>query len=125
MRRARFVFLCQDVFPEVVRLLEGFQNRRIEAVLGAISRLTVRRADAIIALGYPDVDDVQRSPDELLRPTTPSRTPSEPRTKVRVTPHRETAASALVVGGEDTMTSRAGPGPAADQSDASSPSSRV
>ena len=51
MQRARFVFLCQDVFPEVVRLLEGFQNRRIEAVLGAISRLTVRRADAIIALG--------------------------------------------------------------------------
>jgi colanic acid biosynthesis glycosyl transferase WcaI len=48
---ARFVFLCQDVFPEVVRLLEGFQNRRIEAVLSAISRLTVRRADRIVALG--------------------------------------------------------------------------
>ena len=30
-----------------------------------------RPGDAIIALGYPDVDDVQRSPDELLRPTTP------------------------------------------------------
>jgi glycosyltransferase involved in cell wall biosynthesis len=51
MRRARFVFLCQDVFPEVVRLLEGFQNRKVEAVLQAISKLTVRRADRIITLG--------------------------------------------------------------------------
>ena len=51
LRRARFVFLCQDVFPEVARLLEGFQNRRVEAVLQAISKLTVRRADRIITLG--------------------------------------------------------------------------
>ncbi|MGC4080842.1 MAG: glycosyltransferase family 4 protein, partial [Vicinamibacterales bacterium] len=51
LRRSRFVFLCQDVFPEVVRLLEGFQNRSLEALLGSISRLTVRRADAIVALG--------------------------------------------------------------------------
>jgi colanic acid biosynthesis glycosyl transferase WcaI len=48
---ARFVFLCQDVFPEVARLLEDFQNRRVEAVLGRISRYTVDRADRIIALG--------------------------------------------------------------------------
>jgi len=51
LRRARFIFLCQDVFPEVVRLLEGFQNSRIEALLQAISKLTVRRADCIITLG--------------------------------------------------------------------------
>lgn len=51
LRRARFVFLCQDVFPEVVRLLEGFQNSTVEAVLQAISKLTVRRADCIITLG--------------------------------------------------------------------------
>lgn len=51
LRGAKFVFLCQDVFPEVVRLLEGFQNRKVEAVLQAISRTTVRRADRIIALG--------------------------------------------------------------------------
>jgi glycosyltransferase involved in cell wall biosynthesis len=48
---ARFVFLCQDVFPEVARLLEDFQNSRVEAVLGSISRYTVRSADRIIALG--------------------------------------------------------------------------
>lgn len=50
-RGARFVFLCQDVFPEVVRLLEGFQNSTVEGILSRISRLTVRRADRIIALG--------------------------------------------------------------------------
>jgi glycosyltransferase involved in cell wall biosynthesis len=48
---ARFVFLCQDVFPEVIRLLEGPQNRNIERVLASISRTTVERADRIIALG--------------------------------------------------------------------------
>ncbi|MDR1988982.1 MAG: glycosyltransferase family 4 protein [Acidobacteriaceae bacterium] len=48
---ARFVFLCQDVFPEVIRLLEGPQNPRIEQLLAAISRRTVSRADRIIALG--------------------------------------------------------------------------
>ena len=48
---ARFVFLCQDVFPEVVRLLENFQNTKVETVLAKISRFTVAEADGIIALG--------------------------------------------------------------------------
>lgn len=48
---ARFVFLCQDVFPEVVRLLEDFQNKKVEAVLARIGRYTVRKADRIITLG--------------------------------------------------------------------------
>jgi len=48
---ARFVFLCQDVFPEVVRLLEDFQNKRVEDLLSKISRYTIKTADAIIALG--------------------------------------------------------------------------
>jgi len=48
---AKFVFLCQDVFPEVARLLDGFQNRRVEAMLTRIGKYTVRRADRIIALG--------------------------------------------------------------------------
>jgi colanic acid biosynthesis glycosyl transferase WcaI len=48
---ARFVFLCQDVFPEVARLLEDFSSSSVEAVLERISRFTVRRADRIIALG--------------------------------------------------------------------------
>jgi putative colanic acid biosynthesis glycosyltransferase WcaI len=48
---ARFVFLCQDVFPEVARLLEDFKNAKVEAVLSRIGRYTVRKADRIIALG--------------------------------------------------------------------------
>lgn len=51
MRGARFVFLCQDVFPEVARLLEDFQSQRLETVLQRISRSTVAAADRIIALG--------------------------------------------------------------------------
>lgn len=51
MTGAKFVFLCQDVFPEVARLLEDFQNKKVEAVLSTIGRYTVRRADRIIALG--------------------------------------------------------------------------
>ncbi len=48
---ARFVFLCQDIFPEVARLLEDFSNSKVEALLARISRFTVRHADRIIALG--------------------------------------------------------------------------
>jgi colanic acid biosynthesis glycosyl transferase WcaI len=48
---AKFVFLCEDVFPEVIRLLENFQNEKVEAILGRISRYIVRRADRIVALG--------------------------------------------------------------------------
>src|SRR5205085_9964086 len=50
-RGAKFVCLCQDVFPEVARLLEDFQNKKVEAILARISRYTVRKADRIIALG--------------------------------------------------------------------------
>jgi glycosyltransferase involved in cell wall biosynthesis len=49
--RARFVFLCQDVFPEVARILEGFDRPVIRRLLGAVSRLLVRRADRVVALG--------------------------------------------------------------------------
>src|SRR5262245_15428020 len=48
---ARFVFLCQDVFPEVARLLEGFQNRHVEALLTRLGRYTVAHATRVIALG--------------------------------------------------------------------------
>jgi colanic acid biosynthesis glycosyl transferase WcaI len=51
MSRARFVFLCQDIFPEVARLLEDFQNAKVEAVLTRVGKYTVASADRIIALG--------------------------------------------------------------------------
>ncbi len=48
---ARFVFLSQDVFPEVTRLLENFQSGTLDSMLARIGRFTVKRADSIIALG--------------------------------------------------------------------------
>jgi glycosyltransferase involved in cell wall biosynthesis len=48
---ARFVFLCEDVFPEVTVLLEDFHSSAVDAVLRRISRLLIRRADGIVALG--------------------------------------------------------------------------
>ena len=39
-----------------------------------ISTFTPHPGDSIIALGYPDVDDLQRQSDDLMRPTPPSRT---------------------------------------------------
>ena len=48
---ARFVFLCQDIFPEVAVLLEDFQNRAVNKSLEMVNRFLVRQADAIIALG--------------------------------------------------------------------------
>jgi glycosyltransferase involved in cell wall biosynthesis len=48
---ARFVFLCQDVFPEVTALLEDFRSTTVDSLLMRVSRHLVRRADAVIALG--------------------------------------------------------------------------
>lgn len=48
---ARFVFFCQDIFPEVGALIEGFRSRVVDACLEALNRELVKRADRIIALG--------------------------------------------------------------------------
>jgi len=48
---ARFVFLCQDVFPEVAMLLEDFRSGTVNGLLERVSRLLVRKADAVVALG--------------------------------------------------------------------------
>jgi len=48
---ARFVFLCEDVFPEVAVLLEDFHNETVNRTLDRINRYLVREADAVIALG--------------------------------------------------------------------------
>lgn len=49
--RARFVFLCQDIFPEVAVLLEDFRNGAVNKGLELVNRYLVQQADAIIALG--------------------------------------------------------------------------
>jgi colanic acid biosynthesis glycosyl transferase WcaI len=48
---ARFVFLCEDIFPEVATLIEDFQNRAVNATLDRINRSLLRHADGIVALG--------------------------------------------------------------------------
>jgi len=48
---ARFVFLCEDIFPEVATLIEDFQNRAVHGALDRINRYLLRQADGIVALG--------------------------------------------------------------------------
>jgi colanic acid biosynthesis glycosyl transferase WcaI len=48
---ARFVYLCEDIFPEVATLVEDFQNRAVNASLDRVNRYLLRHADAIVALG--------------------------------------------------------------------------
>jgi glycosyltransferase involved in cell wall biosynthesis len=48
---ARFVFLCEDIFPEVASLLEDFHNPTVNQTLDRINRYLLREADAIVALG--------------------------------------------------------------------------
>jgi glycosyltransferase involved in cell wall biosynthesis len=48
---ARFVFLCEDVFPEVIAVLDGFHNTTVNRTLDRVSRYLLREADAIVALG--------------------------------------------------------------------------
>jgi glycosyltransferase involved in cell wall biosynthesis len=48
---ARFVFLCEDIFPEVASLLEDFHNETVNRSLDRINRYLLREADAVIALG--------------------------------------------------------------------------
>ncbi|HXD74265.1 MAG TPA: glycosyltransferase family 4 protein [Vicinamibacterales bacterium] len=48
---ARFVFLCEDIFPEVAELLEDFHNAAVNRTLDRINRHLLREADAIVALG--------------------------------------------------------------------------
>jgi colanic acid biosynthesis glycosyl transferase WcaI len=48
---ARFVFLCEDIFPEVAMLLDDFHNSAVNGALDRINRYLLRSADGIIALG--------------------------------------------------------------------------
>lgn len=48
---ARFVFLCEDVFPEVAALVEDFHSRSVDAALERTNRYLLRQADAVVAVG--------------------------------------------------------------------------
>lgn len=49
--QAKFVFLCQDVFPEVASLLEDFESHTVNAILRRVNRFLIARADHIVVLG--------------------------------------------------------------------------
>jgi len=49
--RAPFVFLCEDIFPEVASLLEDFHNPLVNRALDRVNRHLLRHADAVVALG--------------------------------------------------------------------------
>ena len=48
---ARFVFLCEDIFPEVAALLADFRSPTVDRTLDRVNRRLLREADAVIALG--------------------------------------------------------------------------
>ena len=48
---ARFVFLCEDIFPEVATLIEDFHNDAVNGALDRVNRYLLRHADAVVALG--------------------------------------------------------------------------
>ena len=48
---APFVFLCEDIFPEVAVLLEDFHSDAVNAALTRVNRFLVRKATRIVALG--------------------------------------------------------------------------
>jgi putative colanic acid biosynthesis glycosyltransferase WcaI len=49
--RAPFVFLCEDIFPEVATLLEDFHSDAVNAALTLVNQFLVRKAHRIVALG--------------------------------------------------------------------------
>jgi len=48
---ARFVYLCEDIFPEVATLVEDFRNDAVNGALDRVNRYLLRHADGIVALG--------------------------------------------------------------------------
>jgi colanic acid biosynthesis glycosyl transferase WcaI len=48
---ARFVFLCEDVFPEVAQLLQDFHHPLVNRALDRLNRSLLRHADAVVAIG--------------------------------------------------------------------------
>ena len=48
---APFVFLCEDIFPEVATLLEDFHSGLVNDALTQVNRFLIRSADRVIALG--------------------------------------------------------------------------
>lgn len=50
-RNARFVWYCQDVFPEVAAVLEDFRSKRVDRALEASTKWIARHATRVVAIG--------------------------------------------------------------------------
>ncbi len=50
IKGCRFVYYCQDVYPEVAEATGGLKNRMLLALLRFANQLALRRADTVIAL---------------------------------------------------------------------------
>jgi glycosyltransferase involved in cell wall biosynthesis len=48
---ARFVYVCEDIFPDVAALLADFRNPVVNHALDRVNRFLLRKADAVVALG--------------------------------------------------------------------------
>jgi glycosyltransferase involved in cell wall biosynthesis len=48
---AKFVFLCEDIFPEVAVLLDDFHNETVNRTLDRVGRYLLAHADRVVALG--------------------------------------------------------------------------
>ena len=45
------MLLCQDVFPEVARLLEDFHSDIVDSLLTRVNRFLISQADGVITVG--------------------------------------------------------------------------
>jgi len=48
---ARFVYLCEDIFPEVAALVDDFRSEGVNRALDRVNRFLLREADAVVSLG--------------------------------------------------------------------------
>ena len=49
--RAKFIFLSQDIFPEVAIVLEDFRSEKVNRALERINRFLLQKADFVVAIG--------------------------------------------------------------------------
>jgi colanic acid biosynthesis glycosyl transferase WcaI len=69
LQRCRFVYYCQDIYPEVAEATGCLKNRALLAVLRRCNEFAFRRADAIVALAADMAGLLRRkgiAPDKIV-----------------------------------------------------------
>jgi colanic acid biosynthesis glycosyl transferase WcaI len=67
--KAKFVFWCQDIFPEVAGLLENFRNDYLNRILDKINRFLLHRGDKVVAIGETmkrRLVEIKKVPEEKI-----------------------------------------------------------